>query len=577
MFIELLLYQLTNTPYPIDINTPYRSVECQYAVLSLQNTPYCLEEQMRRLDCRIQYVVLGRRFDTSYPTGGYSVSVIFMDTAYGSSQIRRIENWSNAFSCKVFGVDTPYLFSWIWRIGTKMPSEYQQDYKKTHAYASKIYNDPNMSDELRDIYRTLESRYVHEGRTIDPSFYNDLSDDSGLDELKKTLEQIEPYNSRLSAIDDIRNLIYQRIVHERVEKEGKTIHKLSNQIKTNELFSHHRPCEIVIRENVYSAIGNRDHTQAVIALMLYCLENGQPFNLAYFIIKRMYVFRDRKDKVLPYGMILTRLFKNLKANMAEHPFDERYKLVPRKISSLKGKQPKKPPPKRARNVGKSKRPQFTTLSSTESPPSDNEDSPSTKLFPRSYSRALKDDPNMSKEQRETRGMFKNLGRALHNFARMLKKGCRGQILDEFWTLRINEFLKGICKWVMALGELSEIIREVFVKLLLDSFGKLSIRAFMDLFGSKRDRLITVSFMRILRLREVARMTAKIALEFAPEFVYPCRVEEKMTLKEVDGQTVEEIETKIIARMHLSPEFGTISRLLKRLKEEPGNNPRRHDL
>ncbi|GJZ40638.1 hypothetical protein Tco_0587524 [Tanacetum coccineum] len=147
MFIELLLYQLTNTPYPIDINTPYRSVECQYAVLSLQNTPYCLEEQMRRLDCIIQYVVLGRRFDTSYPTGGYSVSVIFMDTAYGSSQIRRIENWSNAFSCKVFGVDTPS------------------------------------------------------------------------DELKKTLEQIEPYNSRLSAIDDIRNLIYQRIVHERIIRE----------------------------------------------------------------------------------------------------------------------------------------------------------------------------------------------------------------------------------------------------------------------------------------------------------------------------------------------------------------------
>ncbi|GJT56125.1 hypothetical protein Tco_0991179 [Tanacetum coccineum] len=33
-----------------------------------------LEEQIRRLDCRIQYAVLGRRFDTSYPTGGYDVS-----------------------------------------------------------------------------------------------------------------------------------------------------------------------------------------------------------------------------------------------------------------------------------------------------------------------------------------------------------------------------------------------------------------------------------------------------------------------------------------------------------------------
>ncbi|GJW63903.1 hypothetical protein Tco_0115787 [Tanacetum coccineum] len=60
--------------YSISLNTPYRSVECQYAVLSSQNTPYSLEKQIHRLDCRIQYVVLGRRFDTSYPTGGYGVS-----------------------------------------------------------------------------------------------------------------------------------------------------------------------------------------------------------------------------------------------------------------------------------------------------------------------------------------------------------------------------------------------------------------------------------------------------------------------------------------------------------------------
>ncbi|GJW54226.1 hypothetical protein Tco_0098311 [Tanacetum coccineum] len=312
-----------------------------------------------------------------------------------------------------------------------MPSEYQQDYKKTRSYAPKIYNDPNMSNSLRDIYRALESRYVHEERTIDPSFYNDPSDDSvakftaiGLDELEKTLEQIEPYNSRLPALDDIRNLIHRRTIHEKIDKEGNTIYKLPNQIKTNELFDHLRPCELVIRENVYSAIGNRDHTQAVIALMLYLLENRKPLNLAYFIVRSMYFFRDRRDKVLPYGMILTRLFENLKANMAQGSFDKCYKLFPRKMSSLKAKQPKKPPPKRTWNVGKSKRTQLTTSSSAESPPSYNGDLPSTKLSPRSYHRALKDDPNMSKEQRETRGMFKNLGRALHNFAMMLKKGCR---------------------------------------------------------------------------------------------------------------------------------------------------------
>ncbi|GKB57272.1 hypothetical protein Tco_0913458, partial [Tanacetum coccineum] len=348
---------------------------------------------------------------------------------------------------------------------------------------------------LRDIYRTLESRYVHERRTIDPSFYNDLSDDSvakftaigfdcllsldeqicprfifefyktlklerdsnnhfsiqfvinnhhfnlslaqfveltylpnqgiciyldawGLDKLEKTIEQIEAYNSRLPALDDIRNLIHRRTVHEKIDKEGNTIHKLLNQIEKNELFDHLRPCELVIRENVYSAIGNRDHTQAVIALMLYCLENRQPFNLAYFIIRRMYFFRDRRDKVLPYGMILT-LFKNLKANMAQGSFGECYKLIPRKI---------------------------------ESPPSDNGDLPSTKLSPRSYHRALKDDPNMSKEQRETRGMFKNLGEAERGLSSVVRTldliyPVLSQSLDYILSLRWNRILvTGLPAW-----------------------------------------------------------------------------------------------------------------------------------
>nr|GEV10147.1 retrovirus-related Pol polyprotein from transposon TNT 1-94 [Tanacetum cinerariifolium] len=237
--------------------------------------------------------------------------------------------------------------------GTKMPSEYQQDYKNTRAYALKIYNDPSMSDILRDIYRTLESRYVYEGITINPSFYNDLSDDSvakfttiGFDCLLSLDEKIYP-----------------------------------------------RPCELVIRENVYSAIRNRYHTQAIIALMLYCLENKQPFNLAHFIIRRMYFCRDRRDKVLPYGMILTRLFKNLKANMAQGSFDERYKLVSRRMSLLKAKHPKKPPPKRTRNVGKTKRTQLSTSSSTESPPSDNGDFSSIKLSPRKTIRISVKYPN----------------------------------------------------------------------------------------------------------------------------------------------------------------------------------------
>nr|GEX38845.1 hypothetical protein [Tanacetum cinerariifolium]GEX54771.1 hypothetical protein [Tanacetum cinerariifolium] len=47
----------------------------QYAVLITHNTPYCLDEQIHRLDYRSQYDILSGKVDTSYPTGGYSVSV----------------------------------------------------------------------------------------------------------------------------------------------------------------------------------------------------------------------------------------------------------------------------------------------------------------------------------------------------------------------------------------------------------------------------------------------------------------------------------------------------------------------
>ncbi|GKC55758.1 hypothetical protein Tco_1083356 [Tanacetum coccineum] len=51
--------------------------------------------------CRDQYAVLNGRVDTSYPTGGYGVSVDLsehLDTAYGRRVIRRIGNCLYAFS-----------------------------------------------------------------------------------------------------------------------------------------------------------------------------------------------------------------------------------------------------------------------------------------------------------------------------------------------------------------------------------------------------------------------------------------------------------------------------------------------
>ncbi|GJX34042.1 hypothetical protein Tco_0245599 [Tanacetum coccineum] len=71
-----------DTSYSIDLNTPYRSIEVQYVILSLQNTPYRLGEQdmlfrLQKLIRCIWIESLIRRIqlvDTSYPTGGCGIS-----------------------------------------------------------------------------------------------------------------------------------------------------------------------------------------------------------------------------------------------------------------------------------------------------------------------------------------------------------------------------------------------------------------------------------------------------------------------------------------------------------------------
>ncbi|GKG16046.1 hypothetical protein Tco_0358369, partial [Tanacetum coccineum] len=54
-----------------------------------------------------------------------------------------------------------------------------------------------------------------------------------------------------------------------------------------------------------------------------------------------------------------------------------------------------------------------------------------------------------------------------------------------------------------------------------------------------------------RINKSRRCNRKIRV---PITMWPCRVEEKMTLKEVDGQTIQDFETKIIAK------DGTITRV-----------------
>ncbi|GJT58400.1 hypothetical protein Tco_1001933 [Tanacetum coccineum] len=77
-----------------------------------------------------------------------------------------------------------------------------------------------------------------------------------------------------------------------------------------------------------------------------------------------------------------------------------------------------------------------------------------------------------------------------------------------------------------------------------------------------------------RINKSRRCNRKIRVPIA---MWPCRVEEKMTLKEVDGKTIQEFETKIIAK------DGTITRVpgtfqdYETSEEESVERPRKRDL
>ncbi|GKE28000.1 hypothetical protein Tco_1443384, partial [Tanacetum coccineum] len=67
--------------------------------------------------------------------------------------------------------------------------------------------------------------------------------------------------------------------------------------------------------------GHRDHVSACLCYMLYCIKTSTPYNLAFFILKRMEKTRFKPKELLPYGMLLTRLFKHVMSISPELAFD----------------------------------------------------------------------------------------------------------------------------------------------------------------------------------------------------------------------------------------------------------------
>ncbi|GJR43394.1 hypothetical protein Tco_1311497 [Tanacetum coccineum] len=76
-----------------------------------------------------------------------------------------------------------------------------------------------------------------------------------------------------------------------------------------ELRDEFKKWNIIISKNAISLTGHKDHPNASLCYMLYCLTIGKRFNLAYYIAHRMISVTQSREMTLPYAMLLTRLFK----------------------------------------------------------------------------------------------------------------------------------------------------------------------------------------------------------------------------------------------------------------------------
>nr|GEV19975.1 uncharacterized mitochondrial protein AtMg00810-like [Tanacetum cinerariifolium] len=77
----------------------------------------------------------------------------------------------------------------------------------------------------------------------------------------------------------------------------------------------------IIRENDICLGGHKDHVSVCLCHMLYYIESSTPYNLAFFILKRMERTQNKPKELLTYGMLLTRLFKHVVSVSPELAFD----------------------------------------------------------------------------------------------------------------------------------------------------------------------------------------------------------------------------------------------------------------
>nr|GEV55438.1 hypothetical protein [Tanacetum cinerariifolium] len=159
-----------------------------------------------------------------------------------------------------------------------------------------------------------------------------------LDELAYGVLFEGPYQTNIPSPDDIISYIQEDQEGQVTRIRHKEEIKLQDyQILTREIMSTLKPLEEIIRENVFCSRDNRVYVPACLCYILYCVANSKKFNLTYYMAKRMEWVTKQSRLIIPYGVLLIRLFKFI---MNENPelSNESYVLYDRVMNPLGGQQ-----------------------------------------------------------------------------------------------------------------------------------------------------------------------------------------------------------------------------------------------
>ncbi|GJU57584.1 hypothetical protein Tco_1235350 [Tanacetum coccineum] len=166
----------------------------------------------------------------------------------------------------------------------------------------------------------------------------------------------------------------------------------------------------IISENAISLTGHKDHPNASLSYMLYCLTIGKHFNLAYYIAHRMISVTQSSEMTLHYAMLLSRLFKYVRSKQP-YPLSNDFQLVDHVMTPLSNKRVF-----RLKFKGKRPRlltPTLSTSTSSDSPPLiqgvGNDPVSNYSLDPIDYmNQLLPIEGGESSEFKQTKGLFKCL-------------------------------------------------------------------------------------------------------------------------------------------------------------------------